>query len=397
MATNAPNPVAVAKPQSRQSIVAQPDQQPSHTYIMTGKGLAEAVVEVAVSYPAPTVVLALYFIFIVTRIIGWLDFFGWNNLLLIAAMSCLALPALPADKKLPLAAVVVGALLLRSMHHIVSSEQAGLNGLLIFPPSDAAVPEWMLPVYDKPAWEYSMGLLLQMGVQNILVYSSNQVLVHEQVGTGEKFGVTVWYGETSAGKFPMGFLDRTTNAMVAVRAGTVLFSQEANLTLDGLKGARVFSVNYAGDASKQFVIERTSKGDAIIDPPHNSASKVVIPAIFMFDGQVRLSVWKALTGKIPWSELARMYQRDGQLEIQKLSDAVFTDMTCPKSTLLAANHVHDTLSSNGTVPTLESIAVKHGWIKGPSKWTWRGGLLARFKGAVRGLSTRWLLSPNRLW
>jgi dTDP-glucose pyrophosphorylase len=364
----------------------------TETHNVTLKEFAHGLADVFAVHPAFVILSVLYIAYVISHIVSWIDWFGWDSLLLLAACSIVALPQFSKNRWQLLGFVAAAYGLLR-IHRYMATEEGGLHGILIFPSSDATVPEWLHPVYNQPAWRYSLSILVEMGIQNILVFAHDKPLVYSILGTGKSFGVEFWYGEKHSNKFPVGFLDRIPRAMVVVKAGTVLMSREANFNLTNLKGARIFAVE-SNFTQGQAVVEHSSKGDVIVDFPHKPDSNWVIPSVFVFDGQVRMSVWKAIRGILPWSELVRMYQRDGELTIQKLTDASWTDMTCPDTVLSAANFAR---AANGTLPTVESLAAKNGWINGHLKRSFRQTFISGTKAGWRLLGMNWIFSSFRLW
>lgn len=255
---------------------------------------------------------------------------------------------------------------------------AGGAGTRLYPAS-LPISKILLPIYNKPMIYYPLSVLMQAGIQDILIITNpeDDDNFKRVLGTGEKWGIKLSYivqrikrgiadafvlGETFIGKsdcalilgdnifYGNGFEDILTKA-IQPRVGATVLAYEVN------------------DPERFGVIEfdKTGKAISLEEKPTHPKSNFVVTGLYFYDNQV-CQLAKSLTpsarGELEITDLNRLYLEQGNLHVARLGRGfAWLDTGTHESVLQASNFVHDMQVNQGVeIACLEEIALNKGFI-----------------------------------
>ena len=236
----------------------------------------------------------------------------------------------------------------------------------------------LLPVYDKPLIYYSVSILIEAGIREILVIvpPGEEHVFQALLGDGSQWGVSITY----AVQLPRGIADAMLvgaefigQDSVCLVLGDNIFYQEGFAAV--LKqavvhnnGATVFGY-YVEDPRPFGVVEFDEKGKAlsIEEKPQHPKSHYIIPGLYFYDNQV-IDIARKLTpsarGELEITDVNLEYLRREQLQVVRLErDFLWLDAGTADSVLEAAERVRDIQRDTGHyVGCIEKCAREAGWI-----------------------------------
>lgn len=237
----------------------------------------------------------------------------------------------------------------------------------------------LLPVYDKPLIYYSVSVLMEAGIREILVIvpPGEEHVFQALLGDGSQWGISITYAVQLV---PRGIADAMLvgaefvgQDSVCLVLGDNIFYQEG--FGDVLKqavahnhGATVFGY-YVEDPRPFGVVEFDADGKAlsIEEKPQHPKSHYIIPGLYFYDNQVidiARNLKPSARGELEITDVNLEYLRREQLQVVRLEqDFVWLDAGTADSVLEAAETVRDIQRDTGHyVGCIEKCALEAGWI-----------------------------------
>ena len=237
----------------------------------------------------------------------------------------------------------------------------------------------LLPVYDKPLIYYSVSVLIQAGIRDILVIvpPGEEHVFQALLGDGSQWGISITYAVQLV---PRGIADAMLvgaefvgQDSVCLVLGDNIFYQEGFAAV--LKqavahnhGATVFGY-YVEDPRPFGVVEFDADGKAlsIEEKPQHPKSHYIIPGLYFYDNQVidiARNLKPSARGELEITDVNLEYLRREQLRVVRLEqDFVWLDAGTADSVLEAAETVRDIQRDTGHyVGCIEKCALEAGWI-----------------------------------
>lgn len=237
----------------------------------------------------------------------------------------------------------------------------------------------LLPVYDKPLIYYSVSILIEAGIREILVIvpPGEEHVFQALLGDGSQWGVSIAYAVQLV---PRGIADAMLvgaefigQDSVCLVLGDNIFFQEGfaavlKQAVAHNNGATVFGY-YVEDPRPFGVVEFDGKGKAlsIEEKPQHPKSHYIIPGLYFYDNQV-IDIARKLTpsarGELEITDVNLEYLRREQLQVVRLErDFLWLDAGTADSVLEAAERVRDIQRDTGHyVGCIEKCAREAGWI-----------------------------------
>lgn len=237
----------------------------------------------------------------------------------------------------------------------------------------------LLPVYDKPLIYYSVSILIEAGIREILVIvpPGEEHVFQALLGDGSQWGVSIAYAVQLV---PRGIADAMLvgaefigQDSVCLVLGDNIFYQEGfaavlKQAVAHNNGATVFGY-YVEDPRPFGVVEFDEKGKAlsIEEKPQHPKSHYIIPGLYFYDNQV-IDIARKLTpsarGELEITDVNLEYLRREQLQVVRLErDFLWLDAGTADSVLEAAERVRNIQRDTGHyVGCIEKCAREAGWI-----------------------------------
>lgn len=246
-------------------------------------------------------------------------------------------------------------------------------------PATLATSKHLLPIYDKPMAYYSLSVLMQAGIRDILIISSPEDKASYQrlFGQGEHLGLHIQYAEqpepegiAQAFEIAESFLG---GAPVCLVLGDNVFygkgfSPVLKSAADQECGARVFA--YAVKDPERFgvvTLSETAKVIHLEEKPVKPSSNLAITGLYFFDSdvvEIAKGVRPSARGEKEIVDVLAAYQGSNRLKATVLdTDFVWLDAGTPDSLLEATALVQAVEQKQGRkIACLEEIAWRAGWI-----------------------------------
>jgi glucose-1-phosphate thymidylyltransferase len=246
-------------------------------------------------------------------------------------------------------------------------------------PATLAVNKQLLPVYDRPMVYYSLALLMEAGIRDILLITApdQTPLYRRLLGAGEAFGIRLSYrvqakplGLPDAFRVGASFVGREPVCLAL--GDNVMFGPSLAKTLARAarmdEGARIFA-RRVPDARPFGTVAFDARGRVrrLVEKPVAKGPGDAVPGLYFFGPDV-VALARRLTpsarGELEIMDLLRAYLERGALTVDRLaSDIAWFDMGTPDSLLDAARAVRDRERKRGAkVACPEAIAWRQGWL-----------------------------------
>lgn len=237
----------------------------------------------------------------------------------------------------------------------------------------------LLPVYDKPLIYYSIAVLMEAGIRDIMIIipPDEEQTFRKLLGDGSAFGVQITYavqyvarGIADAFLVAEDFVQGDCACLIL--GDNIFYAKDLREKLmqaaSNPNGATVFGY-YVDDPRAFGVVEFDEDGKAISleEKPKHPKSNYIIPGLYFYDAEV-LALAKTLQpsarGELEITDLNRLYLENGKLQVIPLeSDFVWMDAGTADSLLESAQTIKQIQDDTGRyVACLEEIAYRHGYL-----------------------------------
>ena len=255
---------------------------------------------------------------------------------------------------------------------------AGGSGTRLYPLTKVTSKQ-LLPIYDKPMIYYPLSVLMNAGIQDILIISTPQDTPRftDLLGDGHNFGVNLSYAvqpspDGLAQAFIIGesFIKGDHAAMVL---GDNIFHghgfrQRLQRAANKKSGATVFGY-YVDDPERFGIVEFDKNGKAISieEKPANPKSNYCVTGLYFYDSRVveyAKGLKPSARGELEITDLNRIYLENGELEVELLGQGyTWLDTGTHESLMDAGNFVRTVEThEHRKIACLEEIAYLNGWI-----------------------------------
>ncbi len=258
---------------------------------------------------------------------------------------------------------------------------AGGSGTRLYPLTKVTSKQ-LLPIYDKPMIYYSLSVLMQAGIRDILIISTPQDTSRfkDLLGSGSQFGVNLKYAvqpnpDGLAQAFIIGaeFIGSDTVAMVLgdnIFAGHGLQKRLkiAVRNAEEGKGATVFGY-YVDDPERFGIVEFDENGRAVSieEKPVHPKSNYCVTGLYFYDNHVveySQGLKPSKRGELEITDLNRIYLENGGLNVELLGQGFTWLDTGTHESLVDATNFVKTIEQHQhrKIACLEEIAYLNGWI-----------------------------------
>lgn len=235
---------------------------------------------------------------------------------------------------------------------------AGGAGTRLYPLT-FSVTKQLLPIHDKPMIFYPLSTLLELGVEDILIISTekDKPLFENLLGTGYNLGISIKYQTQNK---PNGIAEGliiaenflAQNSCVLILGDNLFIGSMAQRKFykhfSRINGATIFTYK-VHDPERYGVInfDKNQNPISIIEKPKNPQSNNAITGLYFYDGSVT-QIAKTLSpsdrGELEISDVNKIYLKNKNMFVQNLDDDV---------TWLDAGTISSLYEASSFVKTLE--------------------------------------------
>lgn len=258
---------------------------------------------------------------------------------------------------------------------------AGGSGTRLYPLT-MVTSKQLLPVYDKPMIYYPLSVLMNAGIREILIISTEQDMprFQELLGDGRQFGIRLSYAiqpspDGLAQAFLIGeeFIGEDAVAMILgdnifaghglnerLRSAVDIAEKEGRATIFGY---------YVEDPERFGIVEFDRNGNvvSIEEKPEKPKSNYCVTGLYFYDNRVieyAKSLRPSARGELEITDLNRIYLEQEELAVELLGQGfTWLDAGTQESLVEATNFVKTVEDhQHRKIACLEEIAYLNGWI-----------------------------------
>lgn len=255
---------------------------------------------------------------------------------------------------------------------------AGGTGSRLYPLT-IGVSKQLLPIYDKPMIFYPISVLMNAGINEILIISTSYDINSYQriFGDGSRLGLRIEYkvqdrpeGIAQAFIIAEDFID---NENVCLILGDNLFygvdfQKIINSILDNFVISTIVGC-YVENPCNYGVIEFDLNDNPIkiIEKPNNPPSNYAVTGLYFYDKKVinyAKKIKPSNRGELEITDINNLYLKDKELKTVLLdAKFIWLDTGTVESLTLASKYIENyELSNRHKIACLEEIAYKKNWI-----------------------------------
>ncbi len=255
---------------------------------------------------------------------------------------------------------------------------AGGSGTRLYPLTKVTSKQ-LLPIYDKPMIYYPLSVLMNAGIQDILIISTpdDTPRFEALLGDGSQFGISLSYKvqpspDGLAQAFIIGeeFIGQDSVAMIL--GDNIFHGHGFNKRLRKAaakeQGATVFGY-YVDDPERFGIVEFDQNGKAISieEKPQQPKSNYCVTGLYFYDNRVvqyAKELKPSARGELEITDLNRIYLENGELDVELLGQGfTWLDTGTHESLMDAGNFVRTVEThQHRKIACLEEIAYLNGWI-----------------------------------
>lgn len=246
-------------------------------------------------------------------------------------------------------------------------------------PVTKVISKQLLPVYNKPMVFYPLSTLMEAGIREIMIISTphDLPLFQELLGTGERFGLKLYYKEQPK---PRGLAEAFILAedfLKGDRCGLILGdnlffgSSFQNIIRKACKveeGSSIFA--YRVDRPESYgVVEFDDKNKvlSIEEKPSKPKSNFAVTGLYFYDNHV-IDIAKSIKpsgrGELEITDVNKIYLEEKKLDVYTLgTGTAWLDTGTHDSLIEASTFVRTIENRQGTpIGSPEAVAFKNSWI-----------------------------------
>lgn len=198
-------------------------------------------------------------------------------------------------------------------------------------PLTKTISKPMLPVYNRPMIYYSIDILLEAGIKDIVIVVSNENkdMIKNQLGNGHEWGVNFFYkiqevpdGCAGALKVVDDFIEN--EKCVLIFGDNIFLSKDIkkylNEGIQNLKNGYSSIFAYTVDDPKKFGVLELDQNDKVVaieEKPENPKTNLIAPGLYFFDetlnNRVR-SLKKSFRGEYEIADVIDSYIKSENLK-----------------------------------------------------------------------------------
>lgn len=258
---------------------------------------------------------------------------------------------------------------------------AGGHGKRMYPITRATSKQ-LLPVYDKPLIYYSLSVLLEAGIRDIMIISKPEHLgsFQELLSDGSQLGINIVYRpQPTRGGIAEAFVigrDFIGDDDVALVLGDNVFHgsgfvDRLKSAQDNAKNGQATIFGYRVDDPQHFgVVEFDEQGNAVSieEKPAEPRSNYVVTGLYFYPSDVceyAARLQPSTRGELEITDLNRMYLDDKRLKVEQLGRGfAWFDTGTIDRLFSVGEYIRSVQDATGVkVAALEEIAYDSGWIR----------------------------------
>jgi glucose-1-phosphate thymidylyltransferase len=254
---------------------------------------------------------------------------------------------------------------------------AGGTGSRLYP-ATLSVSKQLIPVYDKPMIYYPIATLMEAGIRDILIITTEKDAdaFKNLLGDGSLLGCEFSYAVQDEPKgiaeaFSIGASFIGSDRVCLILGDNIFYGkqfQELFKAQIELKEPSIFALKVQ-NPSRYGVVEFDSNGTVVSveEKPIQPKSNYAIPGLYIYDSsvvEIAENIQPSARGEKEITSIHQAYLDKGNLSVGILSDeVVWMDAGTPSSFTLAHDFVKEVEQSSGTkIACLEEIAYTKGYI-----------------------------------
>ena len=237
----------------------------------------------------------------------------------------------------------------------------------------------LLPIYDKPMIYYPLSILMQAGIREIMIISTQDHLPRFQalLQEGSQLGIKLTYAIQQrpngiAASFIIAEQFLATENVALILGDNLFYGENLTPLLQRCaklnKGATIFG--YQVKNPKQYGVLAFDEDNKVIDileKPQHPPSQYAVTGLYFYDNHVihiAKSLKPSMRGELEITDINRFYLKEKELNVH-LFDAGFAWLDAGTFEALhqASNYVQILQERQGIkIGAIEEIAQENGWI-----------------------------------